>query len=45
MHGQPELDISDLEDDGDSGDSGGDAGLSLRGANCPLYDYVNPVVT
>ena len=51
VHGQPELDISDLEDDSgdsdleDGGDSSGDAGLSLRGANCPLYDYVNPVVT
>jgi putative hydrolase len=45
VHGQPELDISDLEDDSDSGDGDGDAGLSLRGANCPLYDYVNPVVT
>jgi putative hydrolase len=46
VHGQPELDISDLEDDGDSdSDSGDDAGLSLHGASCPLYDYVNPVVT
>ena len=51
VHGQPELDISDLEDDSDDadseddGDGDGDAGLSLRGANCPLYDYVNPVVT
>ena len=45
VHGQPELDISDLEDDGDSGDSTDDARLSLHGASCPLYDYVNPVVT
>jgi Zincin-like metallopeptidase len=44
VHGQPELDISDLEDDGDSGDSGDSVELSLRGANCPLYDYVNLVV-
>jgi putative hydrolase len=43
VHGQPELDISDLEDgsgdgDGDSDSDGDGAGLSLRGANCPLYD-------
>src|ERR1700722_10160482 len=43
VHGQPELDISDLEDKGDS--DSGDVGLSLRGANCPLYDHVNLVVT
>ena len=50
VHGQPELDISDLENpenpdpenpDPDSRTAATDAGLSLRETACPLYDQLN----
>ena len=53
VRGQPEFDISDLENPEDSGPEtlarrartrATDAGLSLRETACPLYDQLNPAV-